>query len=258
MKFFIKARPLMACLCLLFSSNYSSACTCGPSPLLSPYSIQSNIVSAHVVRYIENEDNFNYAMELLVSNEFNGSIDKESLLVVGGNGLSCAAYVESFPIGSEWIFQLYVSASGEEIHLGGCHPEMEIVDGFIEGYIRGKACGDDRPSEYCMQEKESMSVEDFDIIQDAYFNGASDGVRACKNNDLKDCPKTRAEFFVEEKMLRLPYVGVYKRQSDTNRQRPRPPIAELNATLELLNGDSGNLLFNLYYIGPVSEVVSEQ
>lgn len=193
---------------LLMLSSYSGACTCFAAPLLSPHFINSNIVSAHVIRYIGNEDGVNHAMELQISKVFNGSIDSETIVVRGGDGLSCSSSVEFFPIGSEWVFNLWVSKDGEESGLGGCYGEMEIVEGEIEGHIRDKNCNGEYYSPECSLEKERMSIDQFEIIQDAYFSGGRDAVRACNENNLSECPDYKAAFWNTDNSLYIPYINI--------------------------------------------------
>lgn len=69
---------------------------------------------------------------------------------------------------------------------------------------------------------------------------------------LPECPEIRANYFADERLLRLPYVGIYNRQRDLSARQPRPPIGEFNVSLELLEGANGQLLFNVHHISPAS------
>ncbi len=241
---------IVGALCLISNSTSIMACTCAAWPLLSPASINSEIVSAHVIRHLENENGEIEAMELQVSRVFNGKVD-ETIVVQGGSGLSCTSEAASFPIGSEWVFPLYQAGNALSYQLASCFAEMEIVDAEIEGYIRDSSCAGNFLSPDCAHETESMSIDTFDALQEVYFSAARDALTACTENRIEQCPQSRAVYIADEQLLRLPYVGIFNSQSDLSEESAQPPIAELNMTLELLEGWNGRLIFDVYHISTI-------
>ncbi|MEM8661346.1 MAG: hypothetical protein AAGF35_10715 [Pseudomonadota bacterium] len=235
----------------LLSPGISLACTCSAPPILSQSAINATLLTAQVIRYVEGDEGYNDAMVLKPTRLFRGDVEDELITVKGGGPLTCSSMVDRFPIGSEWLFILTSYREGE-LSVAGCYPEIEVVSGSIEGYIRNNTCNGDYFPGDCPRLLQSMTLDEFDVMQEIYFHGATDAVRGCVENRLKQCPRAKSTFSFEDNTLRIPYIGVYRTTNGLSTRNPRPPLGVFNATFTLVEGRDGELTFRIDYLDLLS------
>jgi hypothetical protein len=89
----------MALVALLTAQNLAMACTCswrGPFAKVA--------LGQELVVYGEVLDYYKHSMEVKVLEVLRGKEDRGTIRIWGDNGALCRPYVESFPIGTRWLF----------------------------------------------------------------------------------------------------------------------------------------------------------
>lgn len=243
---------LVAAMACLSVTEQALACTCSASPMLSPTRMNLTTVDATVVRYLGEGGQgpeLEGSMEVAVSRVFQGEVSSDTVVVYVGkaDGLSCIQDVRNYPIGSRWLLSFGSSSSEPQsaiVPICSLHPA--IIDDQIETRISDYSCTD--PYSGCAAPRETLTLDQYDEIQRPYFAGARQAAGYITDKNLK----TAARFIVEDEILMLPYLRIFNSQRDMRARSAKPPIAELNVTLKLVEGSGGQFLFDLKYGGPAA------
>jgi len=231
----------------LFFPSYTAALSCSAAPVLSPVRMNLITVDATVVRRFNNDEthpDYISSMELAVSKVFQGELSGDSVVVDVGHRISLPPAAHGFPTGSRWLisFSQYSDQTRNPVVVP-CTRHLPIVDDQIEGFIRKYDCPDHTRS--CKQSIETMTIDEYDEIQQHYFAGVRQGVRHCVDNNISNCPETKARLVLESNSLILPYIGIYNLHTDLTNGGAKPPIMELDVRAILVEGENGILSFEV-------------
>jgi len=210
----------------------SMACSCIGTPLLSPPRANATIVAADVVRHIPNELGYPQFMEIHITRTFRGDTLEQSIVVAGDSGIECLPSITNFPVGTQWLLGYEVIEGRDTPVLESCNRGIEIIADEIEGHIREKRCeaGDDD----CAADNsvvERFTLDEFDILQEGFFSGVETAIDYCSGNQLAACPRLRARFTVDSRILTIPHIDIVESIfSDSD----DPPLGVVEATLELI------------------------
>ena len=213
-------RIVFAFLFLIFSSS-SLACVCmGATPLVKLVELgqADHLIRAQVEQYASAGGGYPNSMTVKVIEVLRGSVQSESLVVYGDDGMSCSPFVTNYAKGEEWLIPM-ISFNGK-FTISPCAPLVTVEENEVIGLASPPLCLPNREASSSCEElsyedlqsyqQDRITLDQFKANLELYSDAVAWAIKSC-GLPWPRCNHIRANYDSQTGELLIPAIDIQQK-----------------------------------------------